>query len=479
MLALAALKGASWLVFSRVLGRAIDFCNLLILARLLLPADFGLAALAMALVVVVDTVLEIPVTQALVRLRTIDESHLDTAFTLGVLRSTVIALILLPAIWPYSLLKHDQSLVPVIAAMALGPIVKGFMSPAVVHYTRKLDFRPTFLIETTSKLCAFGAAIITVFSGGGYWAIVANFVTTAFAATAASYVVAPYRPAFSLKRFSDFSGFIGWFSLAQFVSALNWQYDRFLIGVAGNNTMLGRYAVANDVAVIPTQSIIGPALQPVMAAFSKINSDLERMKVAFLKAARFAMLVSIPVCAGIALTADLVTEILLGAQWSNAAPYLSLLALSIIPIPYFQILYTASLSLNRPAIIFKLNLIDLCVRIVLISLGFYLFSVTGACIARILLSSTMFVLYLLETRRLVKIGLWTQLGNVWKFAAAAAVMAITVHWLRVELTEFNWHVVAQLAATASIGAVTYVAALLVLGMRLQADGGRLDLVDRS
>src|SRR5690606_28839072 len=108
--------------------------------------------------------------------------------------------------------------------------------------------------------------------------------------------------------------FIGWFSAAQLVSALNWQSDRFLIGGFGDKTSLGRYAVASDVSVIPTQSIIGPAMQPVMAAFSQVAHDPERMKLAFLRAVRFAMLISVPACFGISLTADLVTDILLGPQ---------------------------------------------------------------------------------------------------------------------------------------------------------------------
>ncbi|CDZ45709.1 oligosaccharide flippase family protein [Neorhizobium galegae] len=478
MLAFAALKGASWLVFSRFVGRFIDFFNVLILARLLSPAEFGLAALAMALVVVIDTVLEVPVTQALVRLPKLDKSHLDTGFTLGVLRSSAIAVIFLFATWPYSMMNGNPLLVPVIAAMALGPIAKGFMSPAMVHFARALEFRPTFAIETISKLCAFAAAVATVAAGGGYWAIVVNFVTTAFAATVASYVAAPYRPAFSLNRLSNFAGFIGWFSSAQLVSALNWQFDRFLIGSAGNSAMLGRYAVASDIAVIPTQSIIGPALQPVMAAFSQLSSNADRMRRAFLKASRFAMLISLPVCVGLSLTADLVTAILLGAQWSDAAPYLSLVALSVIPIPYFQTLYSASLALDRPSVIFRLNTIDLCFRVVLISVGFYLLAAHGASIGRILVASVMAVFYVAEARRLFGLRPWQQLRNLWKVLTSATVMAIVVIWLRTEMPASDLPVVIQLVAVASAGAAAYLVTLFGLGMRITLVAGRPDLVDR-
>ncbi|KQV70334.1 lipopolysaccharide biosynthesis protein [Rhizobium sp. Root1220] len=479
MLAFKAIKGAGWLVFSRFVGRLIDFGTLLVLARILTPADFGLAALATSLVLVVDTVLEVPVTQALVRLRSVDKSHLDTGFTLGILRSFLIAIIVLAAAWPFSVFNHETMLMPLALVLALGPIARGFVSPAMVNFARQLGFHQTFLLETSGKVCASIVAVVVVLYGGGYWAIAANFVIASVASTVASYILAPYRPAFSLARLSDFKGFIGWFSSAQLISALNWQFDRFVIGAHADRTTLGRYSVASDVAAVPTQSIIGPALQPVMAAFSQITSDRDRLRLAFLKATRFAMLISVPACVGISLISDLATDLLLGAKWHDAAPILRLVALSVIPIPYFQTLYSVSLALDRPSIIFRLNAIDLCFRIVLVSIGFYLLSVIGVSIARIVLSSIMFLFYLAEARRLLQLAISAQLRNLWKIAFAAAAMASWVWFLRGELADRDLNHVVELIFVAATGAAVYLGMLLLLGMRLIAGGGRLELVDRA
>lgn len=478
MLAVKAIRGAGWLVFSRFVGRIIDFFTLLVLARILTPGDFGLAALATSLVMVVDTMLEVPVTQALVRLPTIDKSHLDTGFTVGVVRGIVIGTILLAAAWPYSWINHDSHLVLLVAVLALGPISRGLTSPAMVNFARQLGFRQTFILEASGKLIAAVIAVLVVLGGGAYWAIVANFVIASFASTVVSYILAPYRPAFSLARLPDFAGFIGWFSSAQLVSALNWQFDRFLIGALADRPTLGRYAVASDVAVIPTQSLIGPALQPIMAAFSQINSDRARVRQAFLKATRFAMLISAPACVGISLTADLATDLLLGPKWEHAAPLLSLLALAVAPIPYFQTLSSVSVALDRPHVIFRLNLIDLCFRVILISIGFYLGSVMGVSIARIALSTLMFSFYLNEARRLLDLGILAQLRNLWKVAAAVIAMALVVWLLRDELAGRNYPHVVELALVIAAGAATYAAALLLLGVRLIAGGGRLELIDR-
>ena len=133
MLAVKALQGAGWLVASRVLGRLIDFFTLLIMARMLTPADFGLTALAMSCVAIVDMVLEIPVTQALVRLPQVDRAHLDTGFTLGALRGAAVGLLLLVIAWPFSWINDDPQLRSVILALSLAPIASPTASSRFVR----------------------------------------------------------------------------------------------------------------------------------------------------------------------------------------------------------------------------------------------------------------------------------------------------------------------------------------------------------
>ncbi|POF31088.1 oligosaccharide flippase family protein [Roseibium marinum] len=478
MIALRALKGAGWLVFSRFTGRAIDFIMLPILARVLTPADFGLAALAMSLVLIIDTILEVPVTQALVRLEKIDREHLDTGFTLGAMRSGLVALVVLVLIWPFSHINDEQRLVPLILFIVTGSIAKGFVSPAMVHFARKLGFLQTFMMEFGGKICAFGAAMILLYAGATYWAIAANYVAAAFAATALSYILAPYRPRLSLKRLNDFAAFIGWYSVAQLVSALNWQFDRLLVGLGSDKASLGRYAIASDLATMPTQSLIGPALQSVMAAFSLIGNDRERLQQAFLKAVRFAMMISVPACVGISLTADLATALLLGPKWADAAVYVSILALAVLPIPYFQTLYSMCLAIDRPFLIVRVNVIDLCLRLLLLTAGFYAFSVLGVSIARAFLAVLMSGFYLYYARQVVGVGIVQQVKNLWKIGVAAIAMAIGVAILRREMADLEWPAFYELAVVAPVGAAVYFAALFALGLRVIIGRSRLEFFDR-
>lgn len=478
MLAMKAFRGAGWLVASRFLGRFIDFFTLLIMARTLTPADFGLTALAMSCVAIVDMVLEIPVTQALVRLPHVDKAHLDTGFTLGVLRGFAIALLLLATAWPFSWVNGDPQLFPVILALAIAPIARGLASPGLVMFIRELGFLRNFLLEIGGKLAAFCLAIATLLLGGGYWALVVNFVAAPVFGCAISYLLAPYRPALSLSRLTDFAGFVGWFTCAQLASAVNWQFDRILLGLGGAKDALGRYAVAADLSVMPTQSLIGPALQPIMAAFARIKGEDQRLRLAFLKAARFSMLASVPCSLGIALASDLIVEVLLGPKWHGADWLLSLLSLSVMATPYFQTLYSLSLALGRPDVIFRLNLYDLAIRAPAVVVGFLQWDAIGIAAGRLVAAAIMAIVFLHWLRRLLAIGIADQLLNLWKIAVAGAVMAAGVLGLRGALAPWHLPALAELAVIAALGALLYGLSLLACGMWLTIGAGRLELSDR-
>jgi O-antigen/teichoic acid export membrane protein len=468
MLTMKTLLGAGWTVSSRLAGRLIDFITVLVLARTLTPADFGLTALAMTLTVIADMVLDIPLIQALTRLERLKKSHLDTAFTLGALRGLLLALVVLVAAWPFSRIYNDSRLLPLIAVITIGPIARSLYSPAMVKYIREMSFRQVFIAELLGKIIAFTVAISVIYLGGGYWAIAANSISSQVAAMLISYLLAPYRPALSLVNLAEFSKFLGWLSMAQLVAALSWQFDRILLGYFVTKSDLGRYAMATDLSVLPTQSLIGPAMQPVMAAFSRITDDRERLRNAYSKASRFTMLLAAPTCVGMSLTSDLIVGVLLGAKWTDAAVYLRWMALATVLSAFYQPLHSLALATNHTNVVFRLTFIELCCKIVLMLLGLYFYSLLGVIAARGAVSVIMFVLSLLTARYLIGTNVVSELGHLWKVAAACSLMAIFVLMLRHELAGKHLNVVLELGITAACGTAVYIGALFILGIRRKA-----------
>ncbi len=467
MLTKKTFRGAGWSVSSRLISRLIDFVTLLALARWLTPADFGLIAVALILVSVTDVILEMPLTAALTRLREVEQSHLDTAFTLGVIRSGALATIVLCGVWPFSMFYADSRLVPLIIFLMLGPMARSLNSPGMVYFIRAINFRTMFLAETAAKLIACCLALLTLYLGGGYWAVVVSSAAPHVLLALISYILAPYRPVFSLSEMPVFVGFIGWFSSAQLVSAVSWQLDKMLLGHVISKSELGKYSMAGDIAVLPSQSVIGPAMQPVMAAFSMINNDRERLKRAYVTVSRLTMVLSVPAFLGTALCADLVVSVLLGSQWKDSADYLRILSLSMLLLSYYQPLSSMAMAIDQPSSLFRLNLMDLLLRLVAMPLGLYFYSVYGLIIARGLVSVVMFVAYMTTVRCFLGLSISAQLLNLWQVALGCCVMTGVVLLVRDQLAGVISNSLLELAIIAPIGAAIYFATLVAFGVRLK------------
>jgi O-antigen/teichoic acid export membrane protein len=354
-----------------------------------------------------------------------------------------------------------------VSALAVGPIARSLYSPAMVKFIRQMSFRQSVVAEFSGKILASLSAIAFVYWGAGYWAIAASSIMSSVATTLISYLLAPYRPHFSLRNFSDFSTFLGWYNSAQVVSALSWQFDRALLGYFVSKSELGQYAMASDLSILPTQSLIGPAMQPVMAAFSRINDDPERLRSAYLKASRFTMMMAVPACIGMSLTSDLIISVMLGAKWKDAAVYLHWLAIATVLSAYYQPLHSFALAINRPGVTFRLTMIEFCSRIVLVSSGIYFYSVMGAVAARGAVSVIMFFAALFTARNLAGIKMAFEVTNLWRVAVASIVMAALVLLFRHHFDGTNLSTLIELGLTAAVGCIVYVGALVALGVRLR------------
>jgi PST family polysaccharide transporter len=468
MLTLKTLRGAGWSVAARTLARVIDLATLLLLARLLTPADFGLTAIAVSLVAIVEMVLEVPLVQALMRLQKIETSHLDTAFTLGLLRGGVIAILMMLAAWPMAHIYDDSRLVLLILVLALGPIARSLYSPTMVHFFRDLDFRVSFIVDFSGKVIAAVLSLATLYAGGGYWALVVNPVVSSLMPTVLSYVLAPYRPRLSLERLRDFSAFTGWFTSSQVLAAFSWQYDRVFLGYNIEKSVLGRYSLASDFAVMPTQSLIGPAMRPVMAAFATMADDRKRLHLSFLKAARLTMFIALPAGIGIALTSEEIVSVFLGSQWSSAAVYLRWLSLAVMFTAYYQPVSSLCIAVDEPNLLLKINAFETAIKIPLMTVAFYTSGLLLMLYARVLAAILHMFVSAIYARGLIGASIPLQLRNLWQVCVSCLVMSAAVLVLQAALQRAEVGSLVALIAMTSCGALVYAGSMHLCGFRLRA-----------
>lgn len=370
-------RASLWAIGGKLLGKLIDLATFVVLSHFLTPHDLGLVAIAMTAIFVIEAVLDLPIAAALIRIKEPDEALFQTALTLGVLRGIAIAVILAGLSWPIAQFYNEPRLLPVVLVLSLAPVLRGLLSPKMIIYARNFDFTKDFIVDICAKTTAFVVAFFMASAYGSYWSIAAATVTAPFVMLVVSYAIAPMRPAWNLKAWPLLANMIGWNSLAQIVSALNWQLDRILLPRFISISDFGKFAVATDLCAVPHQTLSQPIIRPLMAAFATVEPG-EAMRDLYRKAsAAYALLVA-PVFLIIALVATPLLNTMLGPQWMDAGWILSWLALnSILALPG-NLIYPLAMRLDQTRFIAMKTGAEFLVRLPLTGIGIWLFGVTGA-----------------------------------------------------------------------------------------------------
>ncbi|MGU3330786.1 lipopolysaccharide biosynthesis protein [Methylobacterium mesophilicum] len=462
-----ALLAAGWTISSRTVARIIDFTTLLVLARTLNPADFGLVAMAMIPITITEVICELPLFQALIRLESIKRSHLNTAFTLSLLRGLVIALTILLIASPFSVSYGDARLLPLVCILCLAPIARGLGSPRMVVFYRNLSFRQGFTVEISGKVLAATLSMFLVIYWPSYWIIAVNTIASPLAMAIISYVIAPYKPSISLVAWADFRGFVGWISLVQVISSINWQYDRLVLGHFTNAETVGRYVMANDIAALPVQSIIAPAMRPTMAAFAGIANDSLRLSAAYLRVLSLIAFVGMPLVVGLSITANTTVEVVLGGKWIFSVEILRWLALDAISGLLVQPFAALMMALNRPKVLFYISLVELSIKLPIVFIFANEYGLFGIVGARIGVASFVMIFSLIATSVILNIRIIKILDALWRPIVSSLVMAAVInafkHWLEAE----NYGLYYNFFGLIFVGGITYIGTIYLLGFKIR------------
>ncbi len=326
VLASKTVIGAAWLLTWRMFSRSLGFVSTLILARVLVPGDFGIVAMATTFVAAVDTLSQIGVQDALVRHFGDDRKLFDTGFTLQVGRALVTSAIIAGAAPAASLWFHEPRLIPLLLVLAAASLVSGFENIGIVEFSRAMRFDVQFQLNALPRLLQVGVTITAALLLKSYWALLMGIVIAKVARTAMSYWVHPYRPWLKIAGWQELAGFSFW-TWAAWIASLVWdRIDPFILGPVIGPARLGLYLLALELAVLPVSEFVEPAAYALFAGFAKAqkqgNSSIQH---APLVTAMLVICIA-PFTITISCASGYVVAGLLGPKWAAASPLVAIMA---------------------------------------------------------------------------------------------------------------------------------------------------------
>lgn len=333
-----AARGGAITVTAQVTRIALQTGATVVLARLLLPEDYGLMGMVRAVTGFIVLFRDLGLSAATVQRAEIDRALVSTLFWINLAVSLVLAVVTIAvapvAAWFY----NEPRLVAMITVLAGGYFFSGSSIQHRALLDRQMRYRTLAAIDIISQLIAVGVAIVLAILGAGYWALVAMYLTGAGAHALGFWLSTDWRPGWPSwsREVAAMLGFGGGLTGSTVITYLIRNFDNVLIGWYWGASELGLYTRAYQLLVVPLVSINSPLRGVALSALSRLTDDRDRYRRAYLRILEKIVMATMPLVAWLSSTADWLVLLLLGDQWHQVSEifrWLSLVAL-FMPISY-------------------------------------------------------------------------------------------------------------------------------------------------
>lgn len=466
-------KGAAWMVLGRLAVRFIGLISTMILARILVPADFGLVAIATLVVGVLDIMGEFSFELALIKDQKAKKADYDTVWTLSIIRGLVIAGILLLGAGEFAAFMNDARLEEIFYWLALGAAIDGFRNSGVVDFRKELHFDKEFRFLLYGKLIQFVVTIACAYLLQSYWALVIGIIAHKSAYTLLSYLMHPLRPVLSLARTGAIFRFSKWLLLNNILIFLNTRGDTLILGKFTNAATVGVYTVAQEIANLTTTELVWPIMRAVYPGYAKLSEDRNELARSYLDVLGLVVVCALPIAIGLGLLAESVVLLMLGDQWLEAIPIIQILVIFGACRLCWANAGSVFLAIDRPRLVAAQTAIGLAVGIPAMIAGVHYAGAIGVSVALVGSSfvTLLATLYWVVSSIPVTVGditrtLWRPLLST--TLMAAAVLAVLQAW---PTPESILLIVLHAIAMSLVGAIVFVAVLLLLWLSARRPHG--------
>lgn len=415
-------RGSFWTVGMQLAIRLLGIVSVLILARLLVPEDFGIVAKAAMLQGILELLTTFGLDSALISDQKATRAHYNTVWTLNVLRGFGIAGILAASAYPAAVFFNEPKLDTVIYCYAGVTALRGFVNVGIVDFRKLLTFNRDFTFNVLVKVSSFVATIAFALVWRNYWAFVVGVAVGAAVSVLASFRMSSYRPLLTLSEWRPLFHFSKWMLVSSFAGSISSKLDTLVLSRFAPTASLGFYTVSYEIASAPSSELAMPVARAVMPGLAVLNETRGQFAGMYERALSLVLFLAIPAACGMSVLARDITEVALGDQWLDAAALIQILAFVGIFRAVMSLSTAGYISFGRVDVLAKVSMVGLVLRAACLFAGWVWGGVEGVAWG-VLASSALYAGCTLFTQRaLGMLGLGSLLRRTWRTSAAAAVM---------------------------------------------------------
>ena len=453
--------GVGWKLGGQVLVQGIRLATVAILARLLTPADYGAAAIAIALATFAPTVADMGLGSALVQVDKASQRMRSTTFWAAIAFGIGLSALFAASAAPVGRFLGDPQVGTMVAVGGLSFALCSIGSTSQAVFMREMRFRSIelrywFAIGLASAISVFAAA-----GGAGSWALVLQQVVLLATFGVALWWRTTWRPTleFSRAAFRRLGSFAirvaggRWARLAELLLLF------LLIGKLVGIPALGAWTFAMSTVILPLTVIAIPIAEVLFSAFSRLRDERERMAALWLQSVRYLAAVILPLLVGLAVVAPDLIPIVFGSRWEVSVGIIQILSVYVI-IRCLQAWGSVLLdAVGRPQVTLWTQLAALCTTPLAVVIGAH-WGIEAVAVGFVLsqliaVEIPMLIILLSELR----ISLRSVAARLYGVATATLVMATICFLERLALSALGVGVAQRAALTVGLALLVYAAAL--------------------
>lgn len=456
------IKGSFWAIIERFGYLTLQFVSTIVLARLLLPEDFGAIGILLVFVTISEVLVDGGFSTALIQHKKIVDIDISTVFFTNLLIAFCIYfLIFISSTWIASFF-NNPNLSLLLRVIELRIIIDAIGAVQFALLRREMDFKSITIIRILSIFVAVSIAIVCAIFNCGVWSLVAQHLSFSVLCVIMAWVYSPWRPKleFSKASISKLFGYGSKLMIQQLLSEVYENIQSVLIGRHFLASDLGFYSQAKQLQQVPVKTLTNVVTTVSFPAFSKLQNDKESLKRMVKKNLSILLFINTPLMCYLAILAEPIISLLYSDKWLPSVPYFQFLCLGF---GIFLIIHQCNLtvlkSVGRSDYVLYLEIIKKILGFVLLFMGMKLWGIFGILYGLGLNSLIEIFLNGYCVKKEIDYGIYEQLKDLFIPLGMSVFPSISIY-LIIHAGFFNSNLIIVLVCTVTFWCLYYLLAKL-------------------
>lgn len=469
-----AIKWVIWSAIEKFSYQGVQFILNIIIARLVLPAEYGLIAMLAIFISLAQTFVDSGFSNALIQKRDRTERDYSTVFYFNIVISLVIYAILYLAAPLIADFYSQPQLKLILRYVGISIILQGITIVQRAKIIIDVDFKLLAKVSLISVIASGLIAVYMAYKGMGVWALVVQSVGNSLVSSILLWVLAKWRPlkSFSWSSFTKLFSYGSKLLISSLIQNIYLNLYSLVIGKYYNATQVGFYNRASSLAQFPSTNVVGIVSRAVFPIMCEMQDNDEKLAKSFTQYLRATCFLIFPLMIGLAVLSKPLVLLILTEKWLPATSLLSILCIAYMWQPIMALNHQILNVKGRSDYFLKADIIKKLIATVIL-IATLPFGIKILCLGVIIYNLVDMIVTISYAKRVIKTGYIEQFLSILPHLSISICMGIITYLASIAMGNNLW---LQLAIGTLSGATSYL--LLSYIFKIREFSLLLDLIKK-